>query len=264
MNTAKTPLARDGSGASGASGVKSALRTLQILEIFSDAKQPLVLSELARRMDAPKSSCLALLETLTERGYLYRSSAGSYYPTGRWLGHARRIAEHDPVAAQVHASLERLRDRIGETAIDAVLAGDQSIYLDVVESTELIRFSARIGDVKPLHSSASGRALLGTLDDAACQEVVGRLRFDGPTARSGTRAQAQKLARTIAEERERGWSANIGEHRPDVISVAAGVDLNGTAHALVIAAPFNRVAQRVDQIGALLQTEAQRLLQSLR
>ena len=52
MNIAKTPLARDGSGASGASGasgVKSALRTLQILEIFSDAKQPLVLSELERR-----------------------------------------------------------------------------------------------------------------------------------------------------------------------------------------------------------------------
>lgn len=261
MNTAKTPVSRNGAGTS---SVKSALRTLQILEIFSDAKQPLVLSELARRMDAPKSSCLALLETLTERGYLYRSGSGSYYPTGRWLGHARRIAEHDPVAAQVHASLERLRDRIGETAIDAVLAGDQSIYLDVVESTELIRFSARIGDVKPLHISASGRALLGTLDEAACLEVVGRLSFGTTPARTGARGKAQKLARTVAEEKQRGWSANIGEHRPDVISVAAGLDINGTAHALVIAGPFNRVIERVDDIGATLQREAQRLSQSLR
>lgn len=261
MNTRKTPVQREESSTS---GVKSAHRTLQVLEIFSDAKQPLVLSELARRMEAPKSSCLALLETLLERGYLYRSSDGSYYPTGRWLGHARRIAEHDPVAAQVHASLERLRDRIGETAIDAVLAGEQSIYLDVVESTEMIRFSARIGDVKPLHSSASGRALLGALDEAACQDLIARLRFDGPAAKAGTRARTQALARTVTEGRERGWSANIGEHRPDVISVAAGLDINGTAHALVIAAPFNRVVDRVDQIGALLQAEAQHLLRSLR
>lgn len=261
MNTAKRPIPSD---VAGASGVKSALRTLQILEIFSDAQQPLMLSELARRLDAPKSSCLALLDTLTERGYLYRSSAGSYYPTGRWLSHARRIAEHDPVAAQVHASLQRLRDSTGETAIDAVLAGDQSIYLDVVESTELILFSARIGDVKPLHISASGRALLGTLDAAACQTVIARLPFDGPPARPSARAKAQKLARTIAEERQRGWSANIGEHRPDVISVAAGLYINGTAHALVIAAPFHRVINRVDEIGALLHREAQRLLQSLR
>ena len=260
MNSQKTPAPRD---ASGGSSVKSALRTLQILEVFSEARQPLALSELARRMDAPKSSTLALVETLTERGYLFRSKQGSYYPTGRWLGHARRIAEHDPVAAQVHASLERLRDRIGETAIDAVLAGDQSIYLDVVESTELIRFSARIGDVKPLHSSASGRALLGTLDDAACKDIVARLPFDG-AARTSARTKAQQLLRTIGEERERGWSANIGEHRPDVISVAAGVDINGTAHALVIAAPFNRVSKRVDQIGAILQREAQDLLSSFR
>lgn len=261
MNTAKTPVSRNGAGTT---SVKSALRTLQILEVFSDAKQPLMLSELARRLDAPKSSCLALLETLTERGYLYRSSDGSYYPTGRWLSHARRIAEHDPVAAQVHASLERLRERTGETAIDAVLAGDQSIYLDVVESTELIRFSARIGDVKPLHTSASGRALMGTLDDATCQELVARLPLDGSSARAGARGKAHKLARTIAEERQRGWSANIGEHRPDVISVAAGLDVNGTAHALVIAGPFHRVIERVDDIGAMLQREAQRLSQSLR
>lgn len=247
----------------GSPGVKSALRTLQILEIFSGAKEPLVLSELARRMGAPKSSCLALLETLTERGYLYRSSGGSYYPTGRWLGHAQRIAEHDPVAALVHASLERLRERSGETAIDAVLAGNQSIYLDVVESAELILFSARIGDVKPLHSSASGRALLGTLDDASCQEVVARLPFEGVSARSTARAKAQKLLRTIVDERERGWSANIGEHRPDVISVAAGLDINGTAHALVIAAPFNRVIDHVDELGELLVRETQHLLRSL-
>jgi hypothetical protein len=31
----------------------------------------------------------------------------------------------------------------------------------------------------------------------------------------------------ILQERERGWSCNLGDHNPDVLSVAVGVELNG-------------------------------------
>ncbi|MDQ2780442.1 MAG: IclR family transcriptional regulator [Pseudomonadota bacterium] len=245
-----------------APAVKSALRTLRVLELFAELQCPQTLAAIARRLDMPKSSCLALLTTLADRGYLYRgAAAGAYYPTRRWLHHASRVAEHDPVANQVRASLVRLRDRIGETVIDAVLAGDQSVYVDVVESTELVRLTARPGDCKPLHVSASGRAQLGVLAEAERAALVGRLVLDGGDKRH--RMSRRALTQTVQCERERGWSSNLGEFRPDVASVAVGLDLYGTPHAILVAAPLQRLAPRIDEVAALLRLEVDALAQRL-
>ncbi len=85
--------------------VKSALRTLQILEVFAGAGRPMSLGEVARGIDAPRSSCLALLTTLSERGYVYRvGEPAGWYPTRRWADLSRAVSEHDPVALHVHAA----------------------------------------------------------------------------------------------------------------------------------------------------------------
>jgi DNA-binding IclR family transcriptional regulator len=238
--------------------VKSALRTLQIFEAFAATRAPMTLSELSRALGAPRSSCLALVGTLCERGYLYRLSGESgYYPTRRWLEQARAITETDPVALHVRAALERIRDATGETAIAAVLSGGRALYLDVVESGELIRFTARAGETKPVHVSASGRALLGALDvgqrPGAVQALV--VLPGEPRARFSRKA----LLERVAEEAQRGWSVNLGEHRADVLSVAAGFVAHGLPHALVIAAPLGRAARRVERIGSLVLAEARAL-----
>lgn len=241
--------------------VKSALRTLQILEAFAEAARPMSLGEVARAIDAPRSSVLALLATMVERGYLYRvGAAPSYYPTRRWLDLAHAVSESDPVSLRIRESLERLRDLTGETAIDAVLATDRSLYLDVVESRELVRFAAQPGETKPLHLSASGRAQLAVLEEGARRAVVAAL----PAGGAGrARLNRKALLETVDAERRRGWSTNLGEFRPDVISVAAGFDLHGTVHSLVIAAPRHRVEAKADQIGRLLRDEARALVSRL-
>lgn len=238
--------------------VKSALRTLQILEVFAGAGRPMSLGEVARGIDAPRSSCLALLTTLSERGYVYRvGEPAGWYPTRRWADLSRAVSEHDPVALHVHAALERLRDACGETAIDAMLAGGRSVYVDVVESHEMVRYTARAGDSKPLHLSASGRAQLAALDDDDCRAVVAALPSAGVPGEA--RLNRRALLETVARDRARGWSVNLGEFRPDVISVAAGFALGGTAHSLSIAAPRHRIEARVDAIGRLLRDEARAL-----
>lgn len=242
--------------------VKSALRTLQILEAFAESGRPMSLGEVARAIEAPRSSCLALLTTLTERGYLYRvGTAPAYYPSRRWLDLARTVSETDPIAVHIRASLERLRDLTGETAIDAVLATDRSVYLDVVESSELVRYTARAGEAKPLHVSASGRAQLAVLDEETRKAVVAALPGGGA---GRARFSRKALLETVAQERLRGWSTNLGEFRPDVISVASGFDLHGTIHSLVIAAPYHRVEAKVDQIGRIVRDEARALAARLR
>src|SRR3546814_15078313 len=96
------------------SNVKTALRVIEIIEIFAREAKPLSLSELARHLDAPVSSCLALLRTLTSLGYLYEAGRRQgYYPTGRLLAMAQRISRADPTLERVLPSLEELREKIG-------------------------------------------------------------------------------------------------------------------------------------------------------
>ena len=45
--------------------VKTALRIIEIIEIFAKEQKPLALSELAKELNAPNSSCLALIRTLS-------------------------------------------------------------------------------------------------------------------------------------------------------------------------------------------------------
>ena len=53
--------------------VKTALRVIEIIELFAKETQPLSLTEIARAIDVPVSSYLALLRTLMQLGYLYET-----------------------------------------------------------------------------------------------------------------------------------------------------------------------------------------------
>ena len=136
-------------------------RVLDIFEAFHKVQKPLSLTGLAEITGIPKSSCHAIVGTLTARGYLYSlTRPRALYPTRRFLDIARTIHENDPFVERVMPLLERLGEASRETVILGKRQGDAVIYLQVVESPHPIRYSAKPGEFKPLHSSSIGKALL--------------------------------------------------------------------------------------------------------
>src|SRR5690606_20677382 len=119
-----------------ATNVKTALRVIEIIEIFAREGKPLSLTELSRQLGAPVSSCLNLLRTLTGLGYLYETAPRQgYYPTGRLLAMAQRIARADPILEKIGPTLAALRDAVAETVVLAKLAPDaEVVYLEVFPS----------------------------------------------------------------------------------------------------------------------------------
>ncbi|EHP44744.1 IclR family transcriptional regulator [Cupriavidus basilensis OR16] len=142
--------------------VKTALRVLEIIETFARERRALSLSELARLLAVPASSCLALIRTLTSLGYLYETGRRQgYYPTGRLLAMAQQIARHDPVLDRVHGTMNELRAATGETVVIGKLhEGRWVVYLDVLESPHAIRYIATAGERRELHANSIGKALL--------------------------------------------------------------------------------------------------------
>jgi IclR family acetate operon transcriptional repressor len=239
--------------------VKSASRVLYIFEIFAKTGRAMPLAELARELAIPRSSCLALLRTLSSRGYLYSVGTNGYYPTRLLYEMAEVIARHDPLIESVLPIATALRDRTQETVILGKRQDDRVIYLLVIESEQTIRYSAHPGYFKPLHGSASGKALLGVLPDDERQALLKRLELPVITPRTIT--DPQELEKDLVAGAARGWQFTEGENVPDVIAIAAPVRLNGEVHAMVVTGPTHRMKPEVERHGRSL-VEACRLLES--
>lgn len=263
---AKTRLGRPGRAAKEAPGtpapqgalseVKTAVRTLKIFELFAARKRQLVLAELAEQLEIPASSCLLLVRTLLERGYLYETARrGGYYPTRRLFEYASQIVAHDPVTERVRPVLERLRDVTGETTTLSKVQGTRLIYLLVLDSRHIVRPAMSVGTLRPLHSTATGKALLSTMDKAARAEL---LREAGmPRLTSTTVVSLGKLEAEIQGGLDRGWFSNDGQSVPDLSGIAVAVQFSGEAYAVSVMGPTHRVSSSTKACAeALLEAKA--------
>ena len=214
--------------------------TLDLFEVFAREGKPLSLSQLARAIGAPVSSCFGIVRTLESRGYLYEVKArGGFYPTKLLFEHARVIAGHDPLAERFVPLLEKLRDQTGETVLVSKRLDRQAVYLEVLESPHSIRYSQKMGEFIPLHASASGKALLGGLAPAVRNELLTGMKLPRVTSRTITSRAA--LEADLEQGRALGWYVTRGETVADLMAVAVPVAVNGEIYSVALAGPMQRM-----------------------
>lgn len=232
--------------------VKTAGRTVELFEIFAQAKAPLTLSELARALNAPQSSCFNLLRALEARGYLYSVGGNKrVYPTRKLFDLADAIASYEPVIPRVKAVLSALRDRTNETVIFGARQGDRVIYLAVAEGQQTIRYISQAGELKPMHASAIGKSLLMALDAVDRTKLVHKLALKPTTERTIT--TPDRLLADVEAARARGYAQTEGENVADVMAVACPVRIEGVGYAIAVAGPIGRVAPRAAEYAAWIQ-----------
>lgn len=237
----------------GANSVKTALRVIEIMEIFAREGRSLTLTELARLLGAPMSSCLGLIRTLASLGYLYESGRRQgYYPTGRLLDIAQRIAHNDPLLERVQPVLEALRDATGETTVFGKLRDDgRVLYLQVCESANPVRYIATVGESRETHVNSIGRALLGAMSGPDRDALLAAVRFDGHTERTpGSRAA---FSSAMAQWQQQGWYPNLGESLVDLGAIAMPFELGGIVYAMSVAGPLHRVQGGAESIVTALR-----------
>lgn len=226
--------------------VRTVDRALMMLEAFAECGAPMTLSELARHLRMPTSTCFGVMRTLQARGYLYEvGGRKTFYPTSRWLAMGRKIERNDPVQEHLQAFLQKLRDATGESIVLSKRLGDTVVYLNVLESQQTVRYSAAVGDLKPLHSTSSGKALLGALAEPERAQVIDRLRSAGGTGGRLSVAQRSQLAEEIKLGAKRGWYVGRGENVMDVMGVAAPIYVSDEAFSIAIAGPMVRVEPKL-------------------
>jgi len=211
-----------------------------LFEAFAELGRPASLSELARHLRIPVSSCFGLLRALEKRNYVYPvKSRGTYYPTKRLLQVARAIAANDLLSTRVSHVLEELRNTSGETVILAKRRDLHVLYLDVYESSYDIRYVAQVGILRDLHVGSMGKAILGMMSKGERAKILARLPYTRLTPKTLTTAKA--LEADIVAGQARGWYRNFGESVSDLSAIARPIKVDGEVYAVGIIGPKMRI-----------------------
>jgi DNA-binding IclR family transcriptional regulator len=235
--------------------VRSAERTLAIFETFAKVKQELQLRELAAHCNMPVSSCHALVQTLVKRGYLYATIGRRkvIYPSRRLLALAETVGANDPFLVRMSVILEKLRDDCGETVIVGKRQNDAVLYIHVLQGPRNIRYTAQVGDYRPLHSTAVGKALLSVLSPAELQVWLATHPLNPLTGTTIT--DPVRLQEDVEEGRKRGYFGTRGENLENVTGLAVPVEMQPETLAVLVVGPAERMDQK-------FRDHAERLLQA--
>lgn len=232
--------------------VKSAGRTVEVFELFSKKKEPLSLSEVSRALNMPLSSCLYLVRALENRGYLYCvGERKNLYPTRKISEVAKAIATGESWVERMEPKMDELRQATQETVLLGKRQGKFNIvYLAVLESEQTIRYSSQVGDLKPLHATAIGKAFLMSLDPAELKKVLKKLPM--PKVTESTLSDPVALSKDLETGRKRGYAVTLGEHVSDVMAIAKTVQVGSEVFGIAVAGPLYRMKAEAQRHAASL------------
>ena len=139
--------------------VQSIKRSFALLRTL--ALGPVGVTELAERVDLPKSTVARLLASLEEVQAVEQTEAGGEYRLGSGLidlaGSAPRGRN---LVATARPHLLELAESLDEVAGLSIIDGGQVYYLDQTESSSNIQVRDWTGEYAPLHAVPSGLVIL--------------------------------------------------------------------------------------------------------
>jgi IclR family transcriptional regulator, acetate operon repressor len=236
---------------------RSVARLVQIFDTLCSRPTGASLAALSESMGIPKSSLLNLLRGLLESQHLtfvdglYQlgpeafGMAGAILATRRFLGFAELAR---PV-------MRRLVDSTRETSTLAVMSSDRksAVYVEKFESPTAIRFSATVGDSRPLLWSSVGRVLLAFQVDHWLNEYMRTVKMVAHTPQ--TEMNRKRLRDILEEVRRTHVAVTINQGTMGVAGFAAPIfDSSGLIVAAIgLAAPAERAKVRASELSAVVR-----------
>lgn len=227
--------------------IESVDRALALVRMLSERPE-VKLSEVRTQLGVGQSTAHRLLAMFVYRGFAVRNPETRTYRAGPVLLSLNpgRDARLD-VARVIRPALSRLTQETGETTHFGILDGVDVRFLEVVESTQVLRVSGRKDQHRPAHATSIGRAMLATEPD---EMVRNRYRGSDLRANSGGGAKnMETLLDELRQTRRRGYARNRGDVEPGVCSVGVAVtspegDLLG---GISVAAPEYRWSTSIEK-----------------
>jgi len=154
-------------------GAPSVKKAFAILSAVSSAKDGMGVSDLAKKLNMPKSTVHGMTSTLEELGAVLRDPLSKKYKLGFTLLEIGRSA-YSRIDLQTSARpvTEELMERTQTSVFLGILNWGQVTILDVVESRQGLNITAPIGSTIPLFAGAVGKVFLAAMPDDQTARII--------------------------------------------------------------------------------------------
>jgi DNA-binding IclR family transcriptional regulator len=212
-------------------------RGIRILEILADAREPLSIDELARRLAVHRSVAYRLLRTLEDHGLAVRDERGRIHLGARMAALAAGVA-HD-LQAEALPELTAVANELGLTSFLVVLDHDECVTLVSVEPRHAVASVAqRPGTRHPVTVGAPGKAILSALPPSSWPAEA-----------------SSRLRREVTDAAADGFATSHDEVIPSLRSVSVPLVVHGR-HPSALAVVYVASADEPQEIAARLRRSA--------
>lgn len=197
-------------------------RGLRILDVLSGESQGLGVTEISRRVTADKSVVYRTLSLLMAHEYVEQDPVSKKYVLGYKVMElaSKRLRSID-LFSTAKPILREVVQETGEIVVLAVMIGDVLAYLDKEQGPNAVHISSGLGQPIPLHSTASGKAILAHMSDS---DLIRLSREKGlPQITNKTITNFSELKAHLAEVRLNGYAVDDEETYPGIRCVAAPI-----------------------------------------
>lgn len=209
------------SGETGYQGIQSVSRAMSILELFSDKRPSLSVSEVAEITGLNRATCYRFCQTLRQLGYLEELGDRRFRPGLKAVSLAHSALSSRELPELAAPYLSRLCTEINETVNMGLLDDTEVVYVARVLSDHLISLRLYVGSRLPAYASSLGRAILAFLPEEQAEDVIDRSELMPLTTH--TIVDRKRLLAELGVIRERGYALNDQEIANGLRGVAAPV-----------------------------------------
>ena len=235
-------------------------RALKILELVSESKDGLSISELSRRLEISKGTVFGLCQQLETGGALLRDPATKLYGLGPLVG---TLAQRSYVLTRLRDAagpeLSHLSLDLGQSFFLGVMGRDHVTVVDCRQPAGHIGISAGPGTRLPLTAGAVGRVFLAALPPAQADRIISR---GIPPHTPNTVTDPENFRALLEQVRQDGYSVERDQYLMGVWGAAAGLGSVWGTPAALWSVGFNTSLPdpELERIGLALRDSARRIL----
>lgn len=230
--------------------LKSLSKGLKVIELLSDSRSPLRLTDISNKLESKKSNTSHILKSLMAAGYVSQDSSRHYYLSNKLTDYEQSHSIESVVnwKEKLQPILKELTYKTGECTYLAVRANNKVWYIDKVDSLHSLKVDHPIGNLAPLHCTALGKTFL------AFEDI--KIDWELKKYTDKTIDDKKKLLKEISKIRLKGFAQDDEEYAEGIRCVARPI-LDKNFHivaAIGISAPTIRFNDnQFEKFGSLIK-----------
>jgi DNA-binding IclR family transcriptional regulator len=206
------------------------VRAKRILDALSADGKPKGVSDIARALQLPKSTVHGLCRTLVDLGLMMRVGPSQFAVGPHVLAWANAF-ENQSDLTQEFMRIADVANLVPKETINlSILTGAEVMYVACRRGTDPLGVSFRVGMRLPAPFTATGKAMMSTMERSAVERIFAD-GWPAPWTQNSVRNLAT-LYQELEEVKQRGYSIDNGQLREAMVCYGAPVFSASHGHAI--------------------------------